>query len=179
MQVIPNWIIGYTAQIFIFALQAYAAEAGTAERAEQPMEAAGMTDEILQKLQDKATLLTAERKKRGKTIPEGLVTTEDIRAYRQQASHTGLHSASVPGILSLDVCLSDTSKIVTGGNDKNVTVFNKDTGQVVAILEGHTKKVTSVLYHPEEVGFFFHWCTFLKNIIYFQFSLTENMSNLV
>ena len=63
----------------------------------------------------------------------------------------GLHSASVPGILALDVCLRDTSKIVTGGNDKNVTVFNKDTGQVIAILDGHTKKVTSVLYHPEEV----------------------------
>ena len=57
----------------------------------------------------------------------------------------------MPGILALDVCLRDTSKIVTGGNDKNVTVFNKDTGQVVSILEGHTKKVTSVLYHPEEV----------------------------
>lgn len=38
-------------------------------------------------LQDKATRLTAERKKRGKTIPEGLVSTEDIRSYRQQASH--------------------------------------------------------------------------------------------
>ena len=48
------------------------------------MEAAGMTDDILQKLQDRATLLTAERKKRGKTIPEGLVTTDDIRSYRQQ-----------------------------------------------------------------------------------------------
>jgi len=38
-------------------------------------------------LQDKATLLTAERKKRGKTIPEGLASAEDIRGYRQVASH--------------------------------------------------------------------------------------------
>ncbi len=58
----------------------------------------------------------------------------------------------MPGILSLDVCLRDTSRIVTGGNDKAVTVFNKDSGQVVSILEGHAKKVTSVLYHPEEVS---------------------------
>jgi pre-mRNA-processing factor 19 len=128
---------------------AYASEAGP-EKAEQPMEAAGMTDEILQKLQDKATGLTAERKKRGRTVPEGLVTSEDIRNYRQQASHTGLHSAGVPGILAVDVCLRDTSKIVTGGNDKNVTVFNKDTSQVICILEGHTKKVNKVIYHPEE-----------------------------
>ena len=41
--------------------------------------------------------------------------------------------------------------IVSGGTDKNAVVFNKDTEQVVAILQGHTKKVTDVIYHPEEV----------------------------
>jgi len=127
----------------------YAAEAGP-ETAEQPTEVAGMSDDILTKLQERATLLTAERKKRGKSVPEGLTSTEDIRNYRQQASHTGLHSASVPGILALDICLKDTAKIVTGGADKNVTVFNKDSTQVISSLEGHTKKVTSVLYHPDE-----------------------------
>ena len=122
------------------------------ERAEmeEPQEEAGMTEEVIGKLQDKATLLTAERKKRGKTIPDGLATTEDIRAYRQNASHVGLHSASMPGILALDICLRDTSRIVTGGNDKNAVVFNKDTEQVMAILQGHTKKVTNVIYHPQE-----------------------------
>ena len=39
----------------------------------------------------------------------------------------------------------------SGGNDKNAVVFNKDTEQVMAILQGHTKKVTNVLYHPTEV----------------------------
>ena len=39
----------------------------------------------------------------------------------------------------------------SGGNDKNAVVFNKDTEQVMAILKGHTKKVTSVIYHPTEV----------------------------
>ena len=63
----------------------------------------------------------------------------------------GLHSASIPGILSLDIHASDTSKILTGGNDKNAAVFNKDTEQVVAILKGHTKRVTKVIYHPDEV----------------------------
>lgn len=62
----------------------------------------------------------------------------------------GLHSASVPGILSLDINPSDHSKLLTGGNDRNATVFNKDTEQVVAILKGHTKKVTRVIYHPDE-----------------------------
>ena len=40
---------------------------------------------------------------------------------------------------------------LAGGNDKNAVVFNKDTEQVMAILKGHSKKVTSVIYHPEEV----------------------------
>lgn len=75
----------------------------------------------------------------------------------------GLHSASIPGILSLDIHGADTSKILTGGNDRNATVFNKDTEQVVAILKGHTKKVTRVIYHPDEVIFNFLQCIFLKN----------------
>lgn len=127
---------------------ALAVEAGGV--ANQPTEQAGMSAEVIQKLQDKATVLTQERKKRGRTIPEDLVPQETIRNFKTVASHPGLHSASVPGILSLDIHQADTSKILTGGNDRNATVFNKDTEQVVAILKGHTKKVTRVIYHPEE-----------------------------
>ncbi|RZC33488.1 pre-mRNA-processing factor 19, partial [Asbolus verrucosus] len=127
---------------------AVAAEAGGI--ANQPTEQAGMTDEVIQNLQDKATVLTQERKKRGRTVPEELTTHEQLRLFKTLASHPGLHSASVPGILALDVHNSDTSKILTGGNDRNATVFNKDTEQVVAILKGHSKKVTKVIYHPDE-----------------------------
>lgn len=113
----------------------------------------GMSDEVLQKLQDKATELTTERRKRGKKAPEHLTPVEDIRAFRQTASHPGLHSASVPGILALDLQEADTSKAITGGADKNAVVFNKESEQVVATLKGHTKKVTNVIYHPhEEIG---------------------------
>jgi len=44
-------------------------------------------------------------------------------------------------------------QLCLGGNDKNAVVFNKDTEQVVAILQGHGKKVTGVIYHPDEVYF--------------------------
>ena len=47
---------------------------------------------------------------------------------------TGLHSASVPGILSLDVNPNNTNKILTGGADKCATVFNKDDEQVLNML---------------------------------------------
>ncbi|KAF8766950.1 Pre-mRNA-processing factor 19 like protein [Argiope bruennichi] len=125
----------------------YGVEAGGV--ADQPVEEAGMTPEVIQKLQAKAFSYTGT-KKRGKSVPEDLVKPEQIRQFQTLASHPGLHSASVPGILSMDVCPTDTSKILTGGNDKNAAIFNKDTEQVITILKGHTKKVTSVIYHPEE-----------------------------
>lgn len=118
--------------------------------ASQPIEQAGMSAEVIQKLQDKATILTQERKKKGKTVPEDLVTADKLRGFMTVASHPGLHSASVPGILALDINSSDNSKILTGGNDKNATIFNKETEQVVTILKGHQKKVTKVIYHPDE-----------------------------
>ena len=46
------------------------------------------------------------------------------------ASHPGLHSASVPGILALDINANNTSRILTGGADKTATIFNKDDEQV-------------------------------------------------
>uniref|UniRef100_A0A674DES7 Pre-mRNA-processing factor 19 n=1 Tax=Salmo trutta TaxID=8032 RepID=A0A674DES7_SALTR len=87
---------------------------------------------------------------RGKTVPEELVRAEDLSKYRQVASHAGLHSASVPGILCMDLCPSDTNKVLTGGADKNVVVFDKKEEQIIATLKGHTKKVTSVIYHPSQ-----------------------------
>ncbi|KAG8125497.1 putative Pre-mRNA-processing factor 19 protein [Naja naja] len=99
-------------------------------------ELAGMTPEIIQK--------------RGKTVPEELVKPEELNRYRQVASHVGLHSASIPGILALDLCPSDSNKILTGGADKNVVVFDKSSEQILATLKGHTKKVTSVVFHPSQ-----------------------------
>ncbi|XP_026680615.1 pre-mRNA-processing factor 19-like isoform X2 [Diaphorina citri] len=57
----------------------------------------------------------------------------------------------------MDIQVEDTSKILTGGNDCQATVFNKDTEQVVAILKGHRKKVTRVVYHPSEVSSLFYY----------------------
>jgi len=113
-------------------------------------EATGMSAEIVEKLQEKATVLTQERKRRGKTVPEELATVEQVREWVTQSSHPGLHSASVPGILAVDLSQADSSRILTGGADKNATVFNKDTEQVVAVLKGHQKKVNRVVFHPTE-----------------------------
>ena len=73
-----------------------------------------------------------------------------MREWVTQSSHPGLHSASVPGILCVDLSQADSSRILTGGADKTATVFNKDTEQVVAVLKGHQKKVNRVVCHPTE-----------------------------
>jgi len=50
---------------------------------------------------------------RGKKAPEGLTSSEHISDFQQLASHPGLHSASIPGILALDLS-ADSSRAVTG-----------------------------------------------------------------
>lgn len=55
--------------------------------ANQPTEQAGMSSEVIQKLQDKATVLTQERKKRGRTVPEELTSQENIRNFKQLSTH--------------------------------------------------------------------------------------------
>lgn len=37
-----------------------------------------------------------------------------------------------------------------GGADKNVIVFDKSSEQILATLKGHSKKVTSVVFHPSQ-----------------------------
>lgn len=53
----------------------------------QPAEQAGMTAEVIQKLQEKATVLTQERKKRGRTVPEDLIGVDAIRGFHTISSH--------------------------------------------------------------------------------------------
>ena len=50
---------------------------------------------------------------RGKKAPEGLTPAEQVSDFQQIASHPGLHSASVPGILALDLS-ADSSRAITG-----------------------------------------------------------------
>ncbi|XP_075250536.1 pre-mRNA-processing factor 19-like [Convolutriloba macropyga] len=107
----------------------------------------GMTDEIINKLNENSNHLTTERKKRGKTVPEGLNPVDEVKGFEMKASQSGLHSASVPGILCVDVFQADDSKILTGGMDKMAIVSNRSTEQIVSQLKGHTKKVSHAVYH--------------------------------
>ena len=111
-----------------------------------------MTSDIVEKFVELAKVLTGDRRKRSKMVPEELMSADSIRyahltpilifhienytltfycrGFKTLASHHGLHSASAPGILALDINVNNTSKILTGGSDKTATVFNKDDEQV-------------------------------------------------
>lgn len=45
-----------------------------------------MSAEVIQKLQEKATVLTQERKKRGRTVPEELTAQEQLRNFKTLSS---------------------------------------------------------------------------------------------
>jgi len=55
--------------------------------AAQPMEQAGITEDVIQKLQERATILTQERKRRGRSVPEDLMPQDSIRSFQTLASH--------------------------------------------------------------------------------------------
>ena len=127
----------------VASLQMYAEDAGT--EAEQPE---GMTDDVVQKLTDKAAVLTAARKQRGKQLPENLTKAEAMKDFKQVDHEMSLHSSSAPGIVAVDIQASNDCMVVTGGADKNVVVYNRKEQKIEATLKGHTKKVTKVIYHP-------------------------------
>jgi len=126
----------------------YAAETN-GDQVKQPVEE-GISEEVAQRLQEKSSVLTQLRKQKSKKVPEDLASVDDIKAYTCVGSHTGLHSASITGITTMDIKFNDSNRIVTGGNDKTAIVFNNATEQIIATFKGHTKKVTQVIYHPEE-----------------------------
>ncbi|NXY00041.1 PRP19 factor, partial [Centropus bengalensis] len=102
---------------------------------------------------------------RGKTVPEELVKPEELSKYRQVASHVGLHSASIPGILALDLCPSDTNKILTGKGaasscwgqcgelvfsaspDATIRIWSVPNASCVQVVRAHEGSVTGLSLH--------------------------------
>jgi pre-mRNA-processing factor 19 len=107
----------------------------------------GLNEQILQRLTSHSKKLTSERKKR--VIPKETATLDSIKKYRQVSSHS-VHSASKPGVLCLDMHPTRQELVLTGGVDKNVVLFNRAEEKVVCTLSGHTKRVSDVVFHPQQ-----------------------------
>lgn len=103
----------------------------------------GLTPEIIQRMQEIAKTLSKTRKKR--EFP-GLAPVAEVQRFACTGSHP-VHQSTAPGILCLDMHKTDDSRIVTGGVDSQVVLFDAANEKLAQKLLGHTKKVSAVQFH--------------------------------
>ncbi|TBU47342.1 WD40 repeat-like protein [Dichomitus squalens] len=121
---------------------------GDVEMGEAAPEAGGLPAETLKQIDETHATLSAARKKR--KAPEGYATVDDVKGYTAKHTIPSLHSPSPSGINSLAVSTANPSQFLTGGNDKVVQLYDRDTDKVLQTLKGHTKKVTHVAFRERE-----------------------------
>jgi pre-mRNA-processing factor 19 len=104
----------------------------------------GLTQEVVSRMQETAKALSKTRKK--KEFPD-LAPVDKVKTMKVTGSHP-IHQSTAPGILCVDVHKSDDNRIVTGGVDQQVILFDASTNKLAQKLMGHSKKVTCVQFHP-------------------------------
>lgn len=114
----------------------------------EAQEAGGLSETITKQIDETHKSLSASRKKR--KAPAGWVTPAEIKTFTAKHSIPSLHSSSPSGITSIAVSQSNPSQFLTGGNDKVVQLYDRDTDKVLASLKGHTKKVNHVAFREHE-----------------------------
>ncbi|KAF7320174.1 hypothetical protein MKEN_00801900 [Mycena kentingensis (nom. inval.)] len=104
--------------------------------------------EIVAQIDETNATLSGVRKKR-KPPPE-YATAAEMKTLAPKHTIPSLHSASPAGVTSLAVSASNPSQFLTGGNDKVVQLYDRDTDKVLATLKGHTKKVNHVAFREKD-----------------------------
>lgn len=104
----------------------------------------GLTPDIIQRMTDIAKTLSRTRKKRD--FP-GLATVDEVKKL-SSVGEFKIHQSSAPGILCVDLHKEHDDRVVTGGMDHQVIIFDGKEEKVAQKLAGHSKKVTSVAFHP-------------------------------
>jgi pre-mRNA-processing factor 19 len=92
--------------------------------------------------------LIASRKKR--KPPPGYVTVAELKSFTSKDTISSLHSPSPAGVTAFSLSRSESSRFVSGGNDKIVQVYDRSAGKVLVSLKGHTKKVNFVDWREKE-----------------------------
>eukprot|EP00928_Gymnodinium_smaydae_P008310 TRINITY_DN1302_c0_g2_i1.p1 TRINITY_DN1302_c0_g2~~TRINITY_DN1302_c0_g2_i1.p1 ORF type:complete len:501 (+),score=129.31 TRINITY_DN1302_c0_g2_i1:85-1587(+) len=106
----------------------------------------GLTPELIQRMQDVAKDLSKKRKR--KDFP-GLAPVAEVQTMACAGSHP-VHQSTAPGILCVDVHKENDAKVVSGGMDSQVILFDAKKEKCTQKLSGHSKKVLSVAFHPTE-----------------------------
>jgi hypothetical protein len=106
---------------------------------------------LLQAILAKAEELRPARKSR--TAPATLATKAQVATLKLSSAHTP-HSASKPGITCVDVHSTQDNVVATGGVDKAIKVFDSVSKKVSATINGHSKKITTLAWHPTQAVLF-------------------------
>jgi len=110
----------------------------------------GLTPQIITDIDGSHKTLSKGRKKRIKARAQTVAQPAALKKYSVLSSHS-LHSPSQPGILCLSLHPTMPHMSVTGGKDGSVIAFDQKQGKILDTLKGHKKKVTDVVYHPENL----------------------------
>jgi len=104
----------------------------------------GLTPDILQRMQDIAKSLSGTRK--GRHFPD-LAKVSEVKRLECKGAHP-VHQSTAPGILCIDMHKADNNRIVTGGVDSQVVLFDAEKDKMAQKLLGHSKKVVATVFHP-------------------------------
>ena len=106
----------------------------------------GLNKTVLDEITAKSDLLLASRKKRA--TPAALCSKESYKNGTSTVQSLAPHKTDKPAIYSAALSADSTSsRVVTGGADRDAIVSDYQSGRVIYKLSGHSKKVTSVAYH--------------------------------
>jgi len=97
-------------------------------------------------MQELNKTLSKGRKKR--EFP-GLAPVAEVKRFACAGSHP-IHQSTAPGILCIDIHKTDDNRILTGGVDNQVILFDAEKDKLVQKMLGHSKKVSSVALHPTQ-----------------------------
>jgi pre-mRNA-processing factor 19 len=114
------------------------------EMSDEPEGAGGLPSEVVARIDETHAVLSAGRKKR--QVPSTYADNELVKTYKAKHTIPSLHSPSPAGITSLALSVDSPSLFLTGGNDKVVQLYDRESDKVVAQLKGHTKKVNHVAF---------------------------------
>lgn len=128
-------------------LQEQLANAGPAQDGPSAGDAElGFAPDLVQRMTEHAKGLSKTRK--GRKFPD-LTPIADVKKFACSGAHP-IHQSTAPGILCVDLHPSDDTRIVTGGVDCQVVLFDAAKEKTAQKLLGHTKRVVSVAFHPKK-----------------------------
>ena len=106
--------------------------------------ASGLPAEIVEVIDSTAQKLSSQRRAKSKRkAPEGYATQATVAEFAEVHNLPSMHHAKPAGVSCLALS-ANGNLLVTGGNDKNVQVYDRKEDSVLATLKGHTKKITHV-----------------------------------